>query len=117
MFIFSAGLTGLAGATKAIALQMASPNDVAWHLSGEFLLMALVGGLGTVAGPALGALALIGMETYMAELRDWVTIAPGLVFVVFVLVFRDGIVGVFRGLFAKLRRPLVAAAVRQGVGE
>jgi branched-chain amino acid transport system permease protein len=107
VFVFSAGLTGLAGATKAIALQIASLTDVAWQMSGEFLLMTLVGGLGTVLGPVLGSLTLISMETYMSELRDWVTVAQGLVFFFVVLSFREGIVGSFmsveRALLAKRR--------------
>ncbi|KWT74696.1 MULTISPECIES: ABC transporter permease [unclassified Variovorax] len=93
VFIFSAGVTGLAGATKAIAVQIASLTDVGWQMSGEFLLMTLVGGLGTITGPIIGALALIGMETYMAELQDWVTVAQGAVFFIVVLAFREGIVG------------------------
>jgi branched-chain amino acid transport system permease protein len=101
VFVFSAGITGLAGATKAIAVQIASLTDVGWQMSGEFLLMTLVGGLGTIAGPILGALALISMETYMAELRDWVTVAQGVVFFVVVLAFREGIVGSLRGLWRR----------------
>ena len=98
VFVFSAGITGMAGATKAIAVQIASLTDVGWHVSGELLLMTLVGGLGTITGPILGALALIGMETYMAELQDWVTVAQGAVFVVVVLAFRAGIVGSISGI-------------------
>ncbi|WP_372662487.1 hypothetical protein [Hydrogenophaga sp.] len=102
VFVFSAGVTGLAGATKAIAVQIASLTDVAWHMSGEFVLMTLVGGLGTIVGPVLGALTLIGMETYMAELRDWVTVAQGVVFFVVVLSFRQGIVGTFTSVRERL---------------
>lgn len=101
VFIVSAGLTGLAGATKAIAVQIATLTDVSWHMSGEFLLMTLVGGLGTISGPILGALALISMETYMSGLRDWVTVAQGVVFVVVVLAFRAGIVGSLSGLWPR----------------
>ncbi len=101
VFVVSAGLTGLAGATKAIAVQIATLTDVGWQMSGEFLLMTLVGGLGTITGPILGALALIGMETYMSELRDWVTVAQGVVFVVVVLAFRAGIVGSLSGLWSR----------------
>lgn len=100
VFTFSAAATGLAGATKAIALQIASLTDVAWQMSGEFVLMTLVGGLGTILGPVLGAFTLIGMETYMSELRDWVTIVQGFVFFVVVLAFRQGIVGTFSNFIA-----------------
>ncbi|MES2974418.1 MAG: ABC transporter permease [Pseudomonadota bacterium] len=93
VFIFSAGITGMAGATKAIVVQIATLTDVSWHMSGEFLLMTLVGGLGTITGPIVGALALIGMETYMSGLQEWVTVAQGAVFFVVVLAFRAGIVG------------------------
>ncbi len=102
VFVFSAGVTGLAGATKAIAVQIASLTDVTWQMSGEFLLMTLVGGLGTVVGPILGALTLIGMETYMAELKDWVTVVQGFVFFIVVLSFREGIVGTAMSFRAKL---------------
>jgi branched-chain amino acid transport system permease protein len=101
VFVFSAGITGLAGATKAIAVQIASLTDVGWQMSGEFLLMTLVGGLGSITGPILGALALISMETYMAELQDWVTVAQGVVFFVVVLAFREGIVGSLSGVWRR----------------
>lgn len=101
VFVFSAGITGLAGATKAIAVQIATLTDVGWQMSGEFLLMTLVGGLGSITGPILGALTLISMETYMSELQDWVTVAQGAVFFVVVLAFREGIVGSLSGLWRK----------------
>ena len=101
VFVFSAGITGLAGATKAIAVQIATLTDVGWQMSGEFLLMTLVGGLGSITGPILGALALISMETYMSELQDWVTVAQGAVFFIVVLAFREGIVGSLSGLWRK----------------
>ena len=101
VFVFSAGITGLAGATKAIAVQIATLTDVGWQMSGEFLLMTLVGGLGSITGPILGALALISMETYMSELQDWVTVAQGAVFFIVVLAFREGIVGSLSSLWRK----------------
>jgi branched-chain amino acid transport system permease protein len=107
VFVLSAGITGLAGATKAIAVQIATLTDVAWHMSGELLLMTLVGGLGTIAGPVVGALAMLGMQTYLTELQDWVTVAQGLVFCVVVLCLRGGIVG---SLPALRRRAAPAAA-------
>jgi branched-chain amino acid transport system permease protein len=111
MFVFSAAITGLAGATKAIAVQIATLTDVGWHMSGELLLMTLVGGLGTIVGPIVGALALISMQTYMSELQDWVTVAQGLVFCVVVLAFRGGIVGSVAGLWRRPARPRAKAAV------
>ncbi len=105
VFVFSAGVTGLAGATKAIAVQIATLTDVTWQMSGEFVLMTLVGGLGTIIGPVLGALTLIGMETYMAGLQDWVTVVQGFVFFIVVLAFRAGIAGTFAAAFAGARRP------------
>ena len=110
VFVFSAAVTGLAGATKAMALQIATLTDVGWHMSGELLLMVLVGGLGTITGPILGALALMSMQTYMAELREWVTVAQGLVFVFVVLAFRGGIVGFLGVLWRNRRRPVAVAA-------
>ena len=103
VFIFSAGITGMAGATKAIVVQIATLTDVSWHMSGEFLLMTLVGGLGTITGPIVGALALIGMETYMSGLQEWVTVAQGAVFFVVVLAFRAGIVGSLSGFWMRRR--------------
>jgi branched-chain amino acid transport system permease protein len=111
VFVFSAGITGLAGATKAIALQIATLTDVDWQMSGEFLLMTLVGGLGTITGPILGALVLIGMETYMSTLQDLVTVVQGAVFSVVVLAFRSGIVGSLSGIWRRLSAKLQARAV------
>jgi branched-chain amino acid transport system permease protein len=92
-FVLSATLAGLAGGTKAIVLQIASLTDVDWPMSGEVVLMALVGGLGTVFGPVAGAFVIITMQTYLAQVGQWVTVIQGLVFVVCVLMFRRGIVG------------------------
>jgi branched-chain amino acid transport system permease protein len=102
VFVFSASITGLAGATKAIAVQIATLTDVDWQMSGEFLLMTLVGGLGTITGPILGALVLISMETYMSGLQDLVTVAQGAVFVVVVLAFRAGVVGSLSAIWRRL---------------
>jgi branched-chain amino acid transport system permease protein len=102
-FVLSATLSGLAGATKAIVFQLASLTDVHWTMSGEVVLMTLLGGLGTVFGPVVGAFILIGLENYLATLGAWVTIVQGVIFVVCVLVFRRGVVGELGRL---LRRPL-----------
>jgi len=92
-FVISAGLAGLAGSTKALVLQFASLADVHWHRSGEVILMTLLGGMGTVMGPSVGALLVVAMDNYLAGLGDWVTVIVGSVFVVTVLAFRRGIVG------------------------
>jgi branched-chain amino acid transport system permease protein len=92
-FVLSAALAGLAGGTKAIVFQLASLTDVHWSMSGEVVLMTLLGGLGTVFGPVVGAFIIITMENYLSELGQWVTIAQGLIFVACVLAFRRGIIG------------------------
>jgi len=102
-FVLSATLSGLAGATKAIVFQLASLTDVHWTMSGEVVLMTLLGGLGTIFGPVVGAFIVIGLENYLAQLGAWVTIVQGAIFVICVLTFRRGVVGELGRL---LRRPL-----------
>jgi branched-chain amino acid transport system permease protein len=102
-FVLSAGLSGIAAGTKTIVMQFASLSDVHWHRSGEVVLMTLLGGLGTVFGPVVGAFILISLENYLATLGAWVTIVQGAIFVVCVLVFRRGVVGELGRL---VRRPL-----------
>jgi branched-chain amino acid transport system permease protein len=92
-FVLSAALAGLAGATKALVFQLASLTDVHWTMSGEVVLMCLVGGLGTVFGPVVGALVIVAMANYLAQLGAWVSIVQGTIFVVCVLLFRRGIIG------------------------
>ncbi len=92
-FVLSATLAGMAGASKSLALGLATLTDVSWQMSGEVVLMTLLGGMGTVLGPALGASIIITMQNYLADLGSWVTIIMGATFVVCVLVFRRGIVG------------------------
>jgi branched-chain amino acid transport system permease protein len=92
-FVLSATLAGLAGATKAIVVQIASLTDVDWPMSGEVVLMALVGGLGTVFGPVVGAFIIIAMQNYLAQVGQWVTVIQGAIFVLCVLMFRRGIIG------------------------
>jgi len=92
-FVLSAALSGLAGATNALVFQLAALNAVHWTMSGEVVLMTLVGGLGTVFGPVVGALAVLAMENYLAQLGAWVTIVQGVIFMLCVLTFRRGIVG------------------------
>jgi branched-chain amino acid transport system permease protein len=102
-FVLSAALSGLAGGTKAIVFQLASLTDVHWTMSGEVVLMTLLGGLGTVFGPAVGAFILISLEHYLAQLGAWLIIVQGLIFIVCVLTFRRGVVGELSRL---LRKPL-----------
>ncbi len=100
-FVLSAGLAGLAGALKAVALQFATLGDVAWQRSGEVVLMTLLGGMGTVLGPSVGALLVVTMENYLASIGSWVTVITGAVFVVMVMAFRRGLVGEIQALFSR----------------
>jgi len=93
-FVLSAALAGLAGAMKCLVLQFASLSDVDWTASGQVVLMTLVGGVGTPLGPVVGAFIVVTMENYLAQAGSWVTIIEGIIFVVCVLIFRRGIVGV-----------------------
>jgi branched-chain amino acid transport system permease protein len=102
-FILSAALSGLAGGTKAIVFQLASLTDVHWNTSGEVILMTLLGGLGTILGPVVGALMVTGLENYLAQFGAWVTVVEGAVFVMCVLTFRRGLIGELSRL---LKRPL-----------
>jgi branched-chain amino acid transport system permease protein len=92
-FVLSAALAGLAGATKALVLQNASLTDVSFATSGEVVLMTLLGGMGTLYGPVVGAVVVVSMENYLAQYGEWVTVIQGAVFVACVLLFRRGIVG------------------------
>jgi branched-chain amino acid transport system permease protein len=92
-FVLSATLAGLAGATKSIVFQLASLTDVHWSMSGEVVLMTLLGGMGTVFGPVVGAAVIITMQNYLAQLGAWVTVVQGVIFVICVLAFRRGIIG------------------------
>ena len=102
-FVLSATLSGLAGGTKALVFQLASLTDVHWTMSGEVVLMTLLGGLGTVFGPVVGAVIVVTLENYLAQLGAWVTVAQGFIFVICVLTFRRGVVGELARL---LRKPL-----------
>lgn len=92
-FVLSATFAGVAGATKALVFQLASLTDVDWPMSGEVVLMTLVGGLGTVFGPAVGAFFMVSLENYLTTIGQWVFVVQGVIFVVCVMVFRRGIVG------------------------
>jgi branched-chain amino acid transport system permease protein len=92
-FVLSATLAGLAGATKAIVLQLASLTDVNWPMSGEVVLMTLVGGLGTIFGPIVGSFVILVMQYKLSIVGEWVLVIQGVIFVTCVLLFRRGIIG------------------------
>ncbi|MEP0508621.1 MULTISPECIES: branched-chain amino acid ABC transporter permease [Aurantimonas] len=92
-FVMSAAIAGLAGSTKAIVFQIATLTDVAWQMSGEVVLMTLLGGMGTIFGPAIGAALVVTMQHYFASMDFPVTVMIGIIFVLCVLLFRRGIVG------------------------
>jgi branched-chain amino acid transport system permease protein len=100
-FVLSAALSGLAGSLKAVVLQFATLTDVHWHRSGEVVLMTLLGGMGTVMGPSVGALVVVAMDNYLSSFGDWVTVIIGCVFVAGVLAFRKGFVGEAIGLWKR----------------
>ena len=102
-FVLSAALAGLAGSMKVIVAQNASLTDVHWTMSGEVVLMTLVGGLGTMFGPILGAVLIVAMQQYLAGFGQWVTVIQGVIFVACVLAFRRGIIG---EIAHRLRREL-----------
>jgi branched-chain amino acid transport system permease protein len=103
-FILSGTLSGLAGGTKSLVFQLASLTDVHWSMSGEVVLMTLVGGLGTLFGPVVGAAVIVTMQNYLAQLGAWVTVVQGAIFVVCVMAFRRGIVGELGALFKPRER-------------
>ena len=92
-FVISAALSGVAGATKSLVFGIATLTDVFWTMSGEVVLMSLVGGLGTLFGPVAGAAIIVSMQNYLAEFGAWVTVIQGVIFVLCVLAFRRGVVG------------------------
>ena len=94
-FVISAALSGLAGATKTVVFQLASLTDAHWHMSGEVILMTLLGGVGTLLGPLVGASIVVTLQTYLSSgpLGEWVSVILGVIFVVCVLMFRAGLVG------------------------
>lgn len=92
-FILSATLAGVAGGVKSLVFGIATLTDVHWSMSGEVVLMTLVGGLGTVFGPVVGAAVIVAMQNYLAEMGAWVTVIQGGIFVTVVLAFRRGLVG------------------------
>jgi len=100
-FVLSATLAGVAGGTKTLVMQLASLTDVHWHKSGEVVMMTLLGGVGTIAGPSVGAALVVTLNETLAELGEWVTFIIGAFFVACVLAFRRGIVGTLGPLVAR----------------
>ena len=93
-FVLSTAIAGLAGSLKTVVLGFATLSDVHWSLSGEVVLMTLLGGMGTFAGPVIGAFTIIGLQNFLADrVGSWVTVIIGVIFVVCVIAFRRGIVG------------------------
>lgn len=110
-FVLSATLAGLAGALKVLVFRLATLVDVSWGISGEVILMALVGGIGTVLGPLLGAAFMLTLQGLLQGLAQWMPVVQGLVFVIAVLVFPLGIAGTFGPLIQRvLRLPRQASA-------
>jgi len=102
-FVLSASLSGLAGATKSLVFQLESLTDAHWHMSGEVVLMTLVGGMGTIFGPLVGAGVIVGIENLFSggEMGNYIHIIMGVIFVVCVLMFRSGVVGEFNKMMKK----------------
>ena len=99
-FVISAALSGLAGATKTVVFQLASLTDAHWHMSGEVVLMTLLGGMGTVFGPVVGAFVVVTLQNELADkVGSWVQVIMGFIFIICVLAFRRGIVGELMALF------------------
>jgi branched-chain amino acid transport system permease protein len=92
-FVISAALAGMAGAMKSLVFQLASLTDVSWHTSGEVVLMTLLGGVGTVLGPLVGAFTVVTLQSELSSVGSWITVIIGGIFVICVLVFRRGFVG------------------------
>ncbi len=93
-FVLSTAIAGLAGSLKTLVLGFATLSDVHWSLSGEVVLMTLLGGMGTFAGPVVGAVTIIGLQNFLADrVGSWVTVIIGAIFVFCVIAFRRGVVG------------------------
>ena len=97
-FVLSAALAGLAGSTKALVIQLATLSDVHWMMSGDVVLITLVGGLGTILGPIVGAFIMVAMDHFLAPLGSWITVVQGSIFILCVLTFRRGVVGTVASL-------------------
>jgi branched-chain amino acid transport system permease protein len=98
-FVLSAFLAGIAGGTKSLVFGIATLTDVHWTMSGQVVLMTLLGGLGTIFGPLVGAVVVSSMEFFLAPIGAWVTVVQGAIFVAAVLMFRRGIIGEIGAFF------------------
>ena len=109
-FTLSAALAGLAGGMKVLVFGVASLTDVHWHASGEVVLMSLLGGVGTLLGPIVGAFTFVSLQNYLAPLGSWVLIVQGVIFVACVLLFREGLVGLGTQLWNRFSAPRAPVA-------
>ncbi len=100
-FVISATLAGMAGSMKSLVFQLASLTDVSWHTSGEVVLMTLLGGVGTVLGPLVGAFTVVTLQSELSSVGSWITVIIGVTFVICVLLFRRGFVGELGRLLKK----------------
>ena len=100
-FVISAALSGMAGSMKSLVFQLASLTDVSWHTSGEVVLMTLLGGVGTVLGPLVGAFTVVTLQSELSSVGSWITVIIGVTFVICVLLFRRGFVGELGRLLKK----------------
>jgi branched-chain amino acid transport system permease protein len=104
-FVLSAALAGLAGSLKTLVMGFATLSDVHWSMSGEVILMTLLGGVGTFFGPAFGAGIVISLQNLLADkVGSWVTVIIGVIFVLCVLAFRKGVVGELQAYLERRRR-------------
>ena len=103
-FVLSAGLTGLAGSLKTLVMGFATLSDVHWSMSGEVILMTLLGGVGTLFGPVFGAGIVIALQNLLADkVGSWVSVIIGVIFVLCVLAFRKGVVGELQAYLERRR--------------
>ena len=110
-FVLSAALAGLAGSMKTLVMGFATLSDVHWSMSGEVILMTLLGGVGTFFGPVLGSSIVIGLQNLLADkVGSWVTVIIGVIFVVCVLAFRKGVVGELQAFRDRRRQAALLAA-------
>lgn len=116
-FVISATLAGLAGATKALVFQLASLSDVYWHTSGEAVLMTLLGGMGTILGPVVGSFTIVTLNYKLGAVGSWVEVIIGSIFVVCVMVFRQGFVGEIHKLVRRKRSAAEALKNSETVSE
>lgn len=114
VFVISAALAGLAGATRAVALQVVTLTDVHWMTSAEALLICILGGIYTLIGPVVGAIVIVTMSHYLSSYAEWILIIQGAVFVLIVMIFRRGIVGELHAWGE--RRAAARASARPGSG-